>query len=758
MGRRSSRTNRPLPGRGLALAAILGAAATLACGPAAPRPATPLVERLAAGVFMEYGATSRLGEIWTLGELADGAVWAALPVDPIAGWLPPTRHGWHPVGRRASLELRTWGGHPPAEPTLHLQLHLGADAAPEQSVEVLVGGSRVGRVGLERGLNDLSFAVEALAGREVTGVELVFDPPLEREGFGVPPCILVGVGLVDGALGTAGGTAVRPDARTLDGESLHLTGDGWLVAPLDRPDVAARLELELRCAGTPSSVRLEILDRLGVERGLAELDSCAQRWRRETMALEPVEGSVVTLSVEVLGDGGRGGAEIRRVRWLDDRGREITAAAEEEEEVRVTAAERRRPGRPPDIVLVILDAARAGHFGFAGYERDTTPNLDRLAAEALVFERAFAECANTSCSIPNLITGIPFMNLGTVFHGKKIPDDVTTLAEYLRPLGYRTVSFSANPNNAVSRNSHQGFDRFERLAGAHYQAEQAVEVIEEQPDEQPLYLQLHFLPPHQPYMPSRAFDLFTDPRYDGVVRPRLGLRRYSAGLATFGEADLAQLVALYDGNLRMVDDAVEVVFEALRRTGRWSETLVVVTSDHGEAFGEHGTFQHNSTVFDEMLHVPLVVRLPGGEMRPEVETRAPAALADVVPTVLGYLGIEPRPEVWGIDLLAPRPPGAEPRYLFHRTHYANRALLAIRDARWKAITGQGLRRPELYDLDADPGELVNLASRRPAHFSGLALRLRDFLVDWEQRVPRSVTDVELSSEEVELLRSLGYVE
>jgi arylsulfatase A-like enzyme len=114
--------------------------------------------------------------------------------------------------------------------------------------------------------------------------------------------------------------------------------------------------------------------------------------------------------------------------------------------------------------------------------------------------------------------------------------------------------------------------------------------------------------------------------------------------------------------------------------------------------------------------------------------------------------------VWGIDLLARRPPGAEPRYLFHRTHYAGRALLAIRDARWKAITGQDLRRPELYDLYADPDELVNLASRRPAHFSGLALRLRDFLVDWEQRVPRSETDVELSPEEVELLRSLGYLE
>ncbi len=84
--------------------------------------------------------------------------------------------------------------------------------------------------------------------------------------------------------------------------------------------------------------------------------------------------------------------------------------------------------------------------------------------------------------------------------------------------------------------------------------------------------------------------------------------------------------------------------------------------------------------------------------------------------------------------------------------------MAIRDRHWKAVTGRGLRRPELYDLDADPGELDNLAGRRAAHYSGLILRLRDFLVDWESRVPQATEDVELSAEETELLRSLGYVE
>ena len=421
------------------------------------------------------------------------------------------------------------------------------------------------------------------------------------------------------------------------------------------------------------------------------------------------------------------------------------------------AATSTRPSHP-DILLIILDAARAQQFGFAGYPRDTTPNLDRLAETSLVFERAFSECPNTACSIPNLITGVPFQNVGTVFKGKRISDDLTTLAEYLGPLGYRTVGFSANPNNSEARNSHQGFDRFERLWGAHNQADLAREEIAQQPANEPLFLQLHFLPPHQPYQPRPEFDIFSDPDYQGPVKPQMSLRRYSDGYLTFTPEDVEQLRALYDGNLRMADDAIESVFAALRDAGRWDNALVVVTSDHGEAFGEHGAFSHNRTLFDEMLHVPFVLRLPGDERPEGVSTGARVALSDVVPTILGYLGLPPQPEVLGVDLLGADPELLASRVLFHRTFHRQRSQLGARGPRFYALTGRNARWPLLFDQVDDPEQLTDLAAARPALFAGLALGLRDFIAFSELRMPRDAGDVELSSEEIETLRALGYVE
>jgi arylsulfatase A-like enzyme len=204
----------------------------------------------------------------------------------------------------------------------------------------------------------------------------------------------------------------------------------------------------------------------------------------------------------------------------------------------------------------------------------------------------------------------------------------------------------------------------------------------------------------------------------------------------------------------MVDDAVSEVLLAMKEAGRWDNTLVLLTSDHGEAFGEHGAFSHNSTVLEEMIHVPFLLRLPGGARPEGVDLSRPVALADVVPTLIARLGLPPAPEVWGTDLLSDRPS----RYLFHRTHEPRNAALGVRSDRWKAIVRSDRQEPSLFDMQSDPEERINLASKRPLLLAGLTLRLRDFIVDWEKRVPQSTEAVELSAEDEAMLRSLGYVE
>lgn len=743
----------------------------LACGASTAPGTVDLFEPLSTAVYLEYDRLSRLDHPRRRGDLLVADTWSALPVTPGSGWLRPSRIGWLPIGARADLEVRHWGDAPVERPTLRLDLYRVPDAEGTQRLRVQVNGTPVGEAELAHGPNELFFSVPPeVVGRPATA-ELIFEPSLRREGPGRAPVNLFGLALGDEERVRRPPAPAPPPPHDPDERLLRFVGSGLLVAPLDVPPGSRGLDFQLRCPEGAARIRLSVLDRAGNERVAEELGECSSSWRTARVSLASLTGRAHTLALEVLGGSTEPRLELRRPQLVgasptaDPVETDGDAKARSKGAPRVAAGADGQPHgegsareRRPDILLIILDAARADHFGSAGYERDTTPNMDRLAAESLVFERAYSECPNTFCSIPNLISGVSFMDLGTALHGKRIPDEVTTLAEHVLPLGYRTVGLTANPNNSASRNSHQGFDHFERLWGAHRQAELAARLIEETPDDQPLYLQLHLLPPHEPYNPREAFDIFTDPGYRGPVHPEMGLRRYKRGLATFSPTDLEQLIALYDGNLRMADDAVEEVLQAMKRHRRWDEALVLVTSDHGEAFGEHGTFQHSSTVFDEMLHVPFILRLPGGEIPAAVDTSRPVALADGVPTLLGYLGLEPPPEAWGIDLLAAPTPATEERYLYHRTSHRKRPLLAIRDARWKAITGRGMRTTMLFDLEADPDERNNLAHVRPDLFSGLALRLRDYVVDRESRGPQTTEDVELSSEEAELLRSLGYVE
>ena len=274
--------------------------------------------------------------------------------------------------------------------------------------------------------------------------------------------------------------------------------------------------------------------------------------------------------------------------------------------------------------------------------------------------------------------------------------------------------------------------------------------------EQPLFLMLHYVPPHLPYTPREEFDIFTDQSYTGPYTGSLEMMRaINQGELQPSGADVNHVMSLYDGNLRMGDDAVGKVLDVLRRRERWDQTMVFVLSDHGEAFEEHGRMGHNTTVYDEMLHIPFILRLPGG-VRPEtVDVGGLVTLADVVPTVLGYVGLEPEGPLAGADLLAPATFGVR-RSIVARS-VGQRPAYAYRTLGWKAIArGSQLRRQEVYNLRADPDETRNLAFEQLDTSLCLATLLRQELS--ESRRALSAGEVpELSSDDMEALRSLGYV-
>jgi arylsulfatase A-like enzyme len=421
----------------------------------------------------------------------------------------------------------------------------------------------------------------------------------------------------------------------------------------------------------------------------------------------------------------------------------------------------------PDIILITLDAARAGHFSCYGYDRPTTPNIDRLAQDSLVFRNAFALAPYTLCSVPTMLTGLSFLDHQVTSHGEKLTDQATTLAEYLKAAGYTTACFTASPNNSMALGTNQGYDTFVESwktlprndsSDPFLLARMAVQWLSEHDGPTPLHLQLHFVPPHAPYEPGPEFDRFTDPSYTGrcdgdhITITALDTQRWIASTE-----DLAEVVGLYDGNLLKADAAVSQVLGALRHRARWPNTVVLVTADHGEAFLEHGRMSHNSTVFDEMLHVPLIIRLPERFHGQHQPLDSLVTLADIVPTLLATAALEPEPGLAGINLLnrAADGYGTHGRYLVARTT-GDQPLYGLRTLQWKLMlsgSGQG----SLFNLERDPGEDHDLALEERAVFYSLG-RLLTGRISEAPRFEPAVNLERVSDEDAEMLKALGYAD
>ena len=555
------------------------------------------------------------------------------------------------------------------------------------------------------------------------------------------------------------GSSASPVAFNDAARVVQIVTSGTLVAPLEITAADPVLDFDFRFRGSTGRdagrLDLAVLGGDGESWPLGSLASDGEQWAEIQLPLSGVPGrspSFLVLDVTLASP-----AVTLEIRGLGLRTNGVDETLE--------PPLRPSPEPLPDVVVIVLDAARASNFGVYDYGRDTTPVIDGLAAEGLVFRHAFSECPNTSCSMPNLISGIEFVEVGPAGEWHRLDDRMTTLAEYLGQAGYRTVALSASPNNGKARNNHQGFDEFHELwrwpghernhperTDPHRLTRLALEAVQGVTPTTPLFLALHYIPPHEPYNPKPEFDLFGHPEYQGPVEPGTMFRGRTA--RPEDEADLVRMISLYDGNLRMADDALGQLFDGLQELDRWENTLVLVTSDHGEAFFEHGRQGHNSTLFDEMIHIPFILRLPDGRVPRDVRTDQLVILSDAVPTILGELGLASDAVVGGTDLLAASPPGAE-RVLFHR--HTDGRQFAVHTRKWKAILAPTEERPPmLFDLESDPGERTNLVTTRPLVFHGLASLLRGHILETQLQGLDS-TQVELPESDIRALRSLGYL-
>lgn len=496
----------------------------------------------------------------------------------------------------------------------------------------------------------------------------------------------------------------------------------------------------------------------------------------------------------------------------------------------------RGPGRI-DVVLVSVDTLRADFLGAYGRTQARTPRLDRLAREGRLFLEATTPFPRTTPAVGSLLTGLWPARHGSRDVGRRLRDDVPTLAQLLAESGWASVGVSAN----LAAGRRQGLDRgFERFQGrrdldsarAGDVTDRALALVSEVPASRPLFLWVHYLDPHFPYDPPADVAPASAGAACRALERAVHDKRLPRG-AVDSDRDgvsgraLGDCVALYADEIAYTDREVGRLLDGLERAGRLDRALVVLTADHGENLGEAGLFyEHGPSVHDASLRVPLVFAGPGVE--PGTDAGA-ASLEDVAPTVLEWVGL-PAQVREGLDgeSLAPRlrgappPPGAlafaeggralhlhdfrrpvsghgrvqcangerfslcrradgrvglfDPRSdpaLAHdlaATHPEARRALAAALERWRARdprerTARTPRfklvvRPRLdgpaqrllYDLAGDPGETRDVGAEHPE----VRARLAAALERWSDGVgPDAPT---LRSDEVDLLRRLGYVE
>jgi arylsulfatase A-like enzyme len=416
---------------------------------------------------------------------------------------------------------------------------------------------------------------------------------------------------------------------------------------------------------------------------------------------------------------------------------------------------------PRNILLITVDTTRADYLSCYGSALLTTPNIDALASRGVRFDAATAVVPLTGPGHASMLTGLYPRDHGAIRNGVPVAEDIPTLATILSARGYTTAAFiSGWTLRTQVIGLHRGFDHFDDSMTDRYHAvndqrlgdqtaDEAVAWLEEE-REGPFFLWVHFFDPHEPFT-DHKMELAPNPAARVAAPDKDVLQRYSQEVA-FADLQVGRVLA------------------ALEESGAGDDTMILLTSDHGEAFGEHGTKGHGRELYQTTQNVPLILVHP--LVGQDKVSDLPVSTLDVTPTLLDLLDLPPVMESDGVALaqalVAPGSfagraiyqetfPGARKKFwgLFGPKLTGDPTMVAVRRGGWKAIYNPKKDILELFDLSVDPAETTDLSSELTVR----AGRFKPLLASHAQRAWRPAgTETALSDEDRKRLESLGYID
>jgi len=429
-----------------------------------------------------------------------------------------------------------------------------------------------------------------------------------------------------------------------------------------------------------------------------------------------------------------------------------------------------------NVILIVVDTLRADHLGCYGYKKDITPNLDKLAADGILYKRAISTAPWTLPAIGSILSSQYPSALGIYDSPDSLNPKFPLLPKILKKHGYSTNGIISCSMLTKNLGFGKGFDQYhEEVANEHKSitspmiTDKAISFLKKSVDD-PFFLFLHYFDPHYAFHKHPEFD-FSDQDYNGAVKNGEDIISIWKKRKNLLNSDIEYLISLYDSEIAFTDAYIGKLIDELKRLKLYDNSLIIFTADHGEEFMERGWIGHSIHLYQELIHVPMIIKPPRSETAASVtgECDAYVGTVDITPTVLSHLGLELSNNFEGSPLNLSAPNLEKSRAIFSETfnsqeHRENEsidpvALRCIIKDGFKLVLDQNRNTVMLYNLSDDKYEMNDIIQenkKQGARMSKALIKWLDSIKAKGNQFTRMTENEIFSDEQLKQLKAMGY--